>query len=113
MGMKLLHICEACGKTEVLDSDEAYRKGWDYPPNMGKFGVVSPRTCESCTVDKTLWWALVVEKKSLEDLSEKQKGTLARILGEPESVAVEGEGNEHRVQRMSRQNSSPCRRGNR
>lgn len=89
MGMKLLHICEACGKSEVLDSDEAYRIGWDYPPKMGEFGVISPRTCESCTVNKTLWWAIVVEKKRYEEFTDRQRETLARILGEPESVMVD------------------------
>ena len=40
----LLHICEVCGRTEVLTPQEAFDKGWDYPPMMGSFGVVSPRT---------------------------------------------------------------------
>ena len=40
----LLHICEVCGRTEVLTPQEAFDKGWDYPPMMGSFGDVSPRT---------------------------------------------------------------------
>ncbi len=86
MGITLLHICEVCGKTEVLDSDEAYKRGWDYPPNMGTFGVISPRTCEFCPINKTLWWDLVFEKKAFRELSQNQKTTLERILGEPDSV---------------------------
>ena len=86
MGIELLHICEVCGKTEVLDSDEAYRLGWDYPPNMGAFGVVSPRTCGSCGIQDTLWWALQVEKKQVGELTDSQRETLMRILGEPDSV---------------------------
>lgn len=91
MGMRLLHVCEVCGKTEVLDSDDAFEQGWDYPPNMGKFGVVSPRTCGDCSMEKTLWWALAVEKKRPEDLSDRQRETLLRILGEPMSITAPSE----------------------
>lgn len=33
--MKLKHICEVCGREEILTPEEAYRAGWDYPPKMG------------------------------------------------------------------------------
>ncbi len=29
---KLLHVCESCGKTEVMTPEEAFEAGWDYPP---------------------------------------------------------------------------------
>lgn len=87
--MKLLHICEVCGKTEILDSEEAYDLGWDYPPMLGSFGIVSARTCPSCPIDKTLWWKLVQEKIDPKDLSEKDKKTLVRIVSEPESILIE------------------------
>ena len=32
--MKLRHICEVCGKEEILTPEEAFEKGWDYPPMM-------------------------------------------------------------------------------
>lgn len=50
--MILKHICEVCGCEEVLDSDEAFELGWDYPPRMGKFKVLSSRTCPNCTIEK-------------------------------------------------------------
>lgn len=28
--MKLKHICEVCGRAEILTPEEAYRAGWDY-----------------------------------------------------------------------------------
>lgn len=37
------HVCEVCGKTEDLTSEQGFEQGWDYPPRMGIFGVVSPR----------------------------------------------------------------------
>ncbi len=86
MEMKLIHICEVCGKTEIMTPDEAFEKGWDYPPRMGAFGVVSPRTCEYCTMNKTVWWALVSEHKTVKELSNEQLATLARIQAEPESI---------------------------
>lgn len=81
---KFLHICEVCGKEEVLTAEEAYEQGWDYPPLMGMCGVVSPRTCGDCGIQGTVWWALSVEKKAIDDLTEKQKETIERILKETE-----------------------------
>lgn len=86
--MELWHVCESCGKKEILDSEVAFNEGWDYPPRMGAFGVVSPRTCGTCTIDNTLWWALMVDKVSAADLNDKQKATLERIVNEPESILV-------------------------
>lgn len=85
---RYIHICEVCGKTEVLTPMEAHMAGWDYPPMMGSFGIVSPRTCPNCLMINTLWWALVNENNKLAELSESQKETLERILGEPESIEV-------------------------
>lgn len=87
--MKLLHVCEVCGKTEILDSEEAYDLGWDYPPRMGMFGIVSPRTCGDCAMVDTVWWKLVCQNVKPEDLSEKDKETLKRIFDEPKSILVE------------------------
>lgn len=84
--MKLKHICEVCGLEEILTSEEAYNLGWDYPPRMGKFKVLSPRTCPNCTIEKTVWWALAMEGKSVQDLDDKQIKTLLRIMMEPESI---------------------------
>lgn len=69
----LLHVCEVCGKEEILTANQAFALGWDYPPKMGKYGVVSACTCGSCTIDKTVWWALTVEGKSLDELTDSQK----------------------------------------
>lgn len=83
-----IHICEVCGKREILTPMEAHLKGWDYPPMMGSFGVISPRTCGACPITKTLWWALESEKKKLSDLDDGQKKTLKRILAEPDNIEV-------------------------
>ena len=77
------HICEVCGITKVMTPQEAFEEGWDYPPLMGSFGVVSPRTCCNCPITQTAWWALVHDKKQLKDLSCKQQKTIQRILDEP------------------------------
>uniref|UniRef100_UPI0040562802 hypothetical protein n=1 Tax=Acetatifactor sp. TaxID=1872090 RepID=UPI0040562802 len=84
--MKLIHICEVCGKTEIMTPDEAFENGWDYPPRMGAFGVVSPRTCGDCAINLTVWWSLACEKKSINELSEMQKETIKRIQQEPGSI---------------------------
>lgn len=85
--MKLWHICEVCDKKLLLDLDEGYNSGWDYPPYMGAFGIISPRTCGDCGIEGTVWFALVLEKKPSSELSEKQQETIKRILGEPYSIS--------------------------
>ena len=91
MAEKLIHICEVCGKTEILTPEEAFNEGWDYPPRMGGFGIVGPRTCGNCPINLTVWWALVSEKKSVSELSQQQKETIKRIQGEPESIILREE----------------------
>ena len=82
MTRKFEHICEVCGITKVMTPQEAFEEGWDYPPLMGSFGVISPRTCGNCLITETAWWALVHDKKQMKDLSNKQKETIQRILNE-------------------------------
>lgn len=84
---KLIHVCEVCGKTKIMTPEEAFNEGWDYPPRMGMFGVVSPRTCGDCGIEDTLWMALQSGKiKSLDDMTPEQRVVLARIQNEPESI---------------------------
>jgi len=86
--MLLRHICEVCGKEEVLTPEQGHKQGWDYPPAMGQFKIVSPRTCGRCGINGTLWWAISVEGKQADSFNEKQLQTLNRILNEPESIKV-------------------------
>jgi len=88
MTKRYIHVCEVCGKTEALTPLEAHTKGWDYPPMMGSFQIVSPRTCPDCPITKTLWWALSIEKTDVPGLDERHKDTLERILKEPKSIEV-------------------------
>jgi len=84
--MLLLHICENCNKQEVLTSEDGYKQGWDYPPRMGAFKVISPRTCGDCGIETTLWWEITCNKTPPDQLSDKHQETLKRILTEPESI---------------------------
>lgn len=87
------HYCEVCGKKEFITADEAYNAGWDYPPNMGVFGLLSPRTCGNCHINDTLFWKIntsgglpiVIESS----LSPEELVTWNRIKGEPESLLNE------------------------
>ncbi len=88
---KLIHICEVCGKTEILTPQEAFDLGWDYPPMMGRFGVLSPRTCPNCNMMDTVWAEVTLMGKKPEDLTEKQQKTILRIIAEPDSILVKGE----------------------
>jgi hypothetical protein len=82
----LRHICETCGKEEMLTSEEGFNQGWDYPPRMGAFGIVSPRTCGNCLIDTTLWWEITCNKTPVGMLSQRHLRTMERILGEPQSI---------------------------
>ena len=87
--MKILHVCEVCGKTEVLTPEEAYDAGWDYPPIMGQFGVVGPRTCGDCGIEGTIWWKIMCKGADFHEFEGKDLEVLQRILNEPESILVE------------------------
>lgn len=84
--MLLRHICENCSTEVVLTSEDGYQQGWDYPPKMGAFTIISPRTCGNCGIQTTLWWEIMCNKTPLDQLSEKHQETLKRILTEPESI---------------------------
>ncbi|SDS55371.1 hypothetical protein SAMN04489834_1692 [Microterricola viridarii] len=77
-----VHWCESCGREELLESQRAYEAGWDFPPNMGTWGVVSPRTCPNCTIKNTVWWAIAIEKRSIDEMTPRQRKAVGRILDE-------------------------------
>lgn len=78
------YVCEVCDKAERLTEEDAFNAGWDYPPFMGAWGVVSPRTCGECSIIHTVWFALMVDRLQPGDLTVKHIGTIARILAEKE-----------------------------
>lgn len=89
------HYCEVCGKKELLTAQSAFDDGWDYPPKMGSFGVLGPRTCGNCSLTDTLYWKVTAENKAalpiVSDamLTPKERVTWARIKAEPESLLEE------------------------
>lgn len=87
--LPLRHICEVCGKDEILTPEDAFNAGWDYPPKMGVFGIVGPRTCGNCGVEGTVWWAVTMENKAGDELTEAQMETIVRIQSEPLSILPE------------------------
>lgn len=82
---KFEHLCEVCGRSEMLNPDEAYEQGWDYPPRMGQWGVISSRKCNNCGIQDTAWWQLVCEHIHPLDLPENHRITVERILQEQET----------------------------
>lgn len=85
----LVHICEVCGLREIITPREAFEAGWDYPPGMGRFGIVSPRTCPNCRMEDTVWAELELKKKPASVLTSGQVQTILRILTEPDSILPE------------------------
>lgn len=93
------HYCEVCGKKEFITAQDAFDSGWDYPPNMGHFGLLGPRTCGGCLLKDTLFWRVNTDKKIPlpivveEALTPEELVTWERIKGEPESLlGAEGKG---------------------
>lgn len=86
------HYCEVCGKKEYISADEAYNTGWKYPPKIGTFGLLGPRTCGQCSITSTLYgrfhqskstpiYAIMPSMLEYDDLL-----TWMRIKTEPESL---------------------------
>jgi hypothetical protein len=55
---------------------------------MGAMGVISPRTCPDCPINRTVWWALAMDTYTPDMLTAAQRATVDRILGEPGSIAA-------------------------
>jgi hypothetical protein len=85
-----VHWCEVCNLELLLTPEIAYNLGWDFPPKMGEFGVISPRTCGACGVEGTVWFALAVTKVSINDLTDEQYGKALRILKEKDDPRLGG-----------------------
>ncbi len=89
------HYCEVCGKKEYITAQDAYDAGWDYPPHMGSFGLLGPRTCGNCLLKDTLYWRVNTEKKVPipvvidSKLTAEERITWHRIKKEPESLLEE------------------------
>ena len=87
------HYCEVCGKKEFVTAKDAYDNGWDYPPNMGHFWLLGPRTCGNCLLTNTLFWKinqgggipLVIESA----LTSEELETWSRIKGKPKSLLID------------------------
>lgn len=78
------YLCEVCGRRETLTEEAAYNSGWDYPPFIGKWGIVSPRTCGNCAMTDTAWWYLITQGPS--DLPPHHMETVKRIVAEGANV---------------------------
>ena len=81
-----------CGTKLFCTAQEAFEAGWDYPPKIGSFGLLGPRTCGKCTWNDTLFIKvhqqaipIVIEKT----LTKKELQTWQRIKNEPESLLDE------------------------
>ena len=89
------HYCEVCGAKAYITADEAFKAGWDYPPQMGTFRFLGPRKCGNCGIEKTLYWKIHTQQSLpivLENtLTPEEKETWRRIRTEPESLLPEEE----------------------
>jgi len=81
--------CEVCNKVEELSETEAFNSGWDYPPFIGVWGIVSPRTCGDCGMQDTAWWFLTQNMGiGTNQIPENHLATIKRIAKETEYVTI-------------------------
>lgn len=90
---KFWHYCEVCGRKEYLTAKEAFQDGWDYPPEIGQFRLLGPRTCGNCQLQDTLFWK-IHNQEGLpivceDNLTPEELVTWHRIRKEPESLLSE------------------------
>jgi len=78
----LVHWCGSCGREELLASRDAYEAGWDFPPHMGAWGVISPRTCPNCSIKDTALWAITVDHRGIDEMTPQERKAVGRILDE-------------------------------
>ncbi len=87
------HYCEVCGKKEFITAKEAFESGWDYPPDIGYFGLLGPRTCGKCLLKDTLYWKIQTSGRIPivcdGDLTPDELVAWNRIKGEPGSLLYE------------------------
>jgi hypothetical protein len=88
IGLRMRFWCEVCGHEQLMSSTDAFAAGWDAPPQMGVYGVLSPRTCPGCSIEKTLWWRVVIDKLDPASFTDHDHRVLARIAAEPESMLL-------------------------
>lgn len=72
------HYCESCGAKIYCAAQEAFDNGWDYPPRIGAFGLLGPRTCGNCTMIDTLYLKVMKQKIPIvieSNLTEKELRT--------------------------------------
>ena len=50
--------CEGCEATFTGTAEEAFEEGWDTPERF-----MSHCTCPNCTIDKTLYWQILIWQK--------------------------------------------------
>lgn len=87
------HYCEVCGKKEFITAKAAFDNGWDYPPNIGVFGLLGPRTCGKCQLKDTLYFKVHYDKERFpiplvlnSILTPEELVTWNRIKAEPDSL---------------------------
>lgn len=83
-GRPFWHCCEVCGKKEFLRAEDAFEAGWDYPPKMGKWGILSMRTCGECRMTDTIYWKFVTG--AMTELTDRDRETIERIYNETFSL---------------------------
>jgi hypothetical protein len=86
MDEKREYHCEVCDAKETLTEQEMFDAGWDYPPRIGTWGVVSPRTCGNCGIEETAWWHLITQGST--NLPEKHQATVRRIISENPNLSL-------------------------
>lgn len=53
------YTCEGCGAQITTTHEEAFQEGWDTPERF-----MSHTTCPKCPITCTLWWDMMINKRT-------------------------------------------------
>jgi len=79
----MTYKCEGCEATYTGSAEDAFNLGWDTPERF-----MSHCTCPNCTIDKTVWWKLVVNKEQITEAEARLIQSYNQIYSEANEVSL-------------------------
>ena len=79
----MTYKCEGCEATYTGSAEDAFNLGWDTPERF-----MSHCTCPNCSIDKTVWWKLVVNKEQITEAEARLIQSYNQIYSEANEVSL-------------------------
>lgn len=79
----LTYKCEGCDATYTGTAEDAFTIGWDTPERF-----MSHCTCPNCSIEKTVWWKLVILKQQITESEARLIQFYNQIYSEANEVSL-------------------------